>query len=243
MPLNQSGTETSNLSGLDQRRARARRSRRPGSASIAGRWQRVVVGEVEQLGVDHARIHDVHLRRRCRADRPSCTRPTPRSPPWSRRTRLRAGGDSRAATDDTNTMPAGALDDPGQQREREAHRREVVDRASPLRRSSASSTVHGLALRDARRCSRARRCRRARRTPARRTRRAPSRSARSIVHARESGACSRHRASTASSLSVRRAQMPTVAPRSANPRERGADARRRAGHEHVLAVQVVRHDA
>ena len=45
----------------------------------------------------------------------------------------------------------------------------------------------------------------------------PSRSARSIVHARESGACSRHCASTASSLSVRRAQMPTVAPRSAKP--------------------------
>ena len=52
---------------------------------------------------------------------------------------------------------------------------------------------------------------------ARERRRAPSRSTRSIVHARDSGACARHRASTSSSWSARRAQMPTVAPRRANP--------------------------
>jgi hypothetical protein len=45
----------------------------------------------------------------------------------------------------------------------------------------------------------------------------PSRSDKSTVHDRDSGECLRRRSSTSRSLSSRRAQMPTVAPRSANP--------------------------
>ena len=80
--------------------------------------------------------------------------------------------------------------------------------------------------------------------PLRRTRRAPSRSARSTVHARESGACSRQRSSTSSSLSARRAQMPTVAPRCAKPSASAAPIPADAPvTKHVLAVQVVGHGA
>ena len=85
-PLNQSGTDdleavlsrSSSSTGLDHRVDRQHLH--------SGVGERVVVGEVEQLGVDHAGVHDVDPRRRCRAGRPSCTRPTPRSRPWSRRT-------------------------------------------------------------------------------------------------------------------------------------------------------------
>ena len=136
---------------------------------------------------------------------------------------------------------AGARDELGEQREREADRREVVDRHHGFdgRRRRARDTCGASGCR---RCSRARRCRRARRTPAARTPRAPSRSARSTVHARESGACSRHRASTVVELvGPARADADGRAPPREPLAEPGADARRRAGHEHVLAVQVVRH--
>ena len=151
-----------------------------------------------------------------------------------------AGGESRAATDDTYTMRPAALDDLGEQREREAHRREVVDPHQLARRSSGVSIVHRLALRDAGvvdehvdaaelvgdAAARTRRARRGRR----------GRSSTRATRARARGT----RASTSSSRSARRAQMPTVAPRCRESLgERGADARRRAGHQHVLALQVV----
>ena len=137
--------------------------------------------------------------------------------------------------------PTVARDDLGEQRQREADRREVVDLHHALddrrRRAREPCGASGC-----RRCSRARRCRRALPKPASANASSASRSERSTVHACESGACARHRASTSCSLSSRRAQIPTVAPRRANPSaETGADPRRRAGHEHVLAVQVVRH--
>ena len=152
-----------------------------------------------------------------------------------------AGGESRAATDDTNTMRPRALDDLGEQREREPDGREVVDRITASTISGVEH-LHRLALRDAgvvdehvdaaelvgRRAARTRRARRGR----------PGRSSTRATRARARGSAP----STSSSWSARRAQMPTVAPRAANPSaSAGADARRRAGHEHVLAVQVVRH--
>ena len=92
-----------------------------------------------------------------------------------------------------------------------------------------------------RRCSRARRCRRAPRTPRCANASRPSRSARSIVHAFDSGACTRHRSSTSLQLvGAARADADGRAPLGEPFGERGADARRRAGHQHVLAVQVVR---
>ena len=66
-----------------------------------------------------------------------------------------------------------------------------------------------------RRCSRARRARRTRPTLRARPARPRSRSPRSAAQMRDSGACARHRSSTSSSRSARRATMPTVAPRSA----------------------------
>ena len=105
----------------------------------------------------------------------------------------------------------------GEQREREPDRREVVDRASPPRRSRASSASTGLRFGmpgvvhehvDAaelvgRLRARTRRARRGRR----------GRSSTRATRARARGT----RASTSSSWSARRAQMPTVAPAAANP--------------------------
>ena len=126
---------------------------------------------------------------------------------------------------------APALDHAGQQREREAHRREVVHRHHALD-VGGRQRRRPPPLRARRRCSPARRRRRARRRTLRANASIASRSERSVTHIRESGACSRQRASTSARRSSRRAQMPTVAPRS-RERQRGrrADARRRAGDE------------
>ena len=122
-----------------------------------------------------------------------------------------AGRDRR----DVHDAP-GPLDELGEQREREAHRREVVD-AHDASTIVGGELVHAAALRDAgvvhehvdaaelvgRPAPRTRRARRGRR----------GRSSTLATRARARGT----RASTSSSWSARRAQMPTVAPRARTP--------------------------
>ena len=146
-----------------------------------------------------------------------------------------AGGESRAATDDTYTMRPAAGDDLVEQREREPHGREVVDAHRRLD-DLGREVEHRACASGCPRCSRARRCRRARRTRVRANASSPSRSARSTVHARDSGACTRQRSSTSFELvGAARADADGRAPLRESLRERGADARRRARHQHVLA--------
>ena len=199
--------------------------------SLSGRWNSSVS---ITPGFTHVDLHVVPVSRRS-----TCmTRPTPRSRPWSRRTRPRPA--ARAAPRPTTCSRCGppARSSSGEQREREPHRREVVDAHRRLddlgRRASITRLRFGMpalftstsmppsSSADLRpRTLRARRGRRGRpSTPA--------------IRARARGT----RASTSSSRSARRAQMPTVAPRFGEPLgERGADARRRAGHQHVLAAE------
>src|SRR3954471_7444042 len=92
----------------------------------AGRGERVVAGEVEELGVDHAGIHDVDAN--VGVAEVDLHALGPGGDGGLRRRVRTFGGRGEAGRDRRHEHdPSGPLGDLRQQGEREAHRREVVD--------------------------------------------------------------------------------------------------------------------
>ena len=213
---------------LDHRVDRERLDARPSTASLSGRWNSSV------SITPGFTTWTPHVGPSTRG-RPASTPTTPVSAAFDAAYAASAGGPSRAATDEMFTMRPAALDQLGQQREREPDRREVVDRHHRLddlgRRAPCTVRRFGMpALFTS-------------------TSMPPSSSLASRgerLDAVEVGEVDGPRSATRASApararaprrarSSRRAQMPTVAPRCREPLgERGADARRRAGDSTCL---------